>query len=49
MPGASARIAEVIGSKVRPVWEGELDWGGSLEGSRVAESLVLFPRPAPKP
>jgi methionyl-tRNA synthetase len=45
MPGASAKIAAVLGSAPRGTWSEELVWGGTLAGSKVAASLVLFPRP----
>jgi methionyl-tRNA synthetase len=47
MPGASDRINEVIGHKPGAVWQDELIWGNRLTGNKVAEALVLFPRPAP--
>jgi methionyl-tRNA synthetase len=47
MPGASDRINEVIGHKPGAVWQEELIWGNRLTGNKVAEALVLFPRPAP--
>jgi methionyl-tRNA synthetase len=47
MPGASAKMAAVLGSTPRGTWTEELAWGDSLVGSRVAASLVLFPRPLP--
>jgi len=46
-PQASARILEVLGAKAAPVWRDDLNWGNGLTGNRVAESLVLFPRPNP--
>jgi methionyl-tRNA synthetase len=47
MPGATDRINAVIGYSPSGAWLDELAWGGRLEGSRVAASLVLFPRPLP--
>jgi methionyl-tRNA synthetase len=37
----------VLGHKPGAVWRDELVWGERLKGNKVAESLVLFPRPAP--
>ena len=47
MPGTKARIDQVLGSTPAGTWTDRLVWGGSLSGSKVAEALVLFPRPAP--
>ena len=47
MPGTKARIDQVLGSTPAGAWTDRLAWGGSLAGSKVAEALVLFPRPAP--
>lgn len=45
---ASARkINAVLGYEPGPSWRDELEWGARLAGRKVAESLVLFPRPAP--
>jgi len=46
MPASSERIAAVLGCAPAGTWAEELVWGGRLEGSRVATSLVLFPKPA---
>ena len=47
MPGATDKINLVLGYVPRGTWSEELVWDGRLSGSKVAESLVLFPRPAP--
>ena len=47
MPAATDRINEVIGHKPGAIWPEELIWGNRLTGNKVAEALVLFPRPAP--
>ena len=47
MPGAVAKINAVLGYTPGATWSEELVWGARLTGSKVAESLVLFPRPAP--
>jgi methionyl-tRNA synthetase len=47
MPGASQKIAGVLGYEPAGSWADELAWGGRLSGARVAASLVLFPRPQP--
>ena len=47
MPRTSVKIHEVLGLKAGAAsWLDDLAWGGRLTGSKVAESLVLFPRPA---
>ena len=46
-PTASEKINAVLGYKPGAVWRDELDWGSRLSGVKVAESLVLFPRPQP--
>jgi methionyl-tRNA synthetase len=47
MPGATSKIDAVLGYAPAGSWGDELAWGGRLSGSRVAEALVLFPRPQP--
>ncbi|MFI5355906.1 MAG: methionine--tRNA ligase [Opitutales bacterium] len=47
MPGVAARINLVLGYQPGAVWTEELAWGARLQGARVAESLVLFPRILP--
>ena len=37
----------VLGYTPGATWRDELAWGGRLTGTKVAEALVLFPRPAP--
>jgi methionyl-tRNA synthetase len=46
-PASTERIHAVLGYTPGPVWRDELVWGGKLTGVKVAEALVLFPRPAP--
>jgi methionyl-tRNA synthetase len=45
-PGAAAKINGVLGHTPGPIWRDELVWGARLTGNKVAEALVLFPRPA---
>ncbi len=47
MPGAADHINAVLGHEPGAVWREELVWGNRLNGNKVAEALVLFPRPAP--
>jgi methionyl-tRNA synthetase len=47
MPGATDKINAVLGYTPSGTWADELVWDGRLKGSKVSESLVLFPRPAP--
>lgn len=46
-PSTTEKINAVLGHKPGAVWRDELVWGSKLTGVKVAESLVLFPRPAP--
>jgi len=46
-PATTEKINAVLGHKPGAVWREELVWGGKLTGVKVAESLVLFPRPQP--
>ena len=47
MPTAAEKINGVLGYTPGANWRDELAWGGRLTGTKVAEALVLFPRPAP--
>ncbi len=47
MPGTAEKINGVLGYTPGATWRDELVWGNRLTGSKVAEALVLFPRPAP--
>jgi methionyl-tRNA synthetase len=47
-PSTTDKINAVLGYTPGPVWRDELVWGGKLTGAKVAESLVLFPRPEKK-
>jgi methionyl-tRNA synthetase len=47
MPGTVDKINAVLGHKPGALWRDELVWGNRLKGVKVAESLVLFPRPLP--
>jgi methionyl-tRNA synthetase len=47
-PSTTEKINAVLGYTPGPVWRDELVWGGKLTGAKVAESLVLFPRPEKK-
>jgi methionyl-tRNA synthetase len=45
MPGTVEKINAVLGYAPGAVWQNELAWDGRLTGMKVAEALVLFPRP----
>jgi methionyl-tRNA synthetase len=45
MPGTADKIRGVLGYRPTGTWREELAWGAGLAGSKVAVSLVLFPRP----
>ncbi len=47
MPAAAGKIHEVLGRAPDGAWSVRLRWSGALAGSRVAPTLVLFPRPQP--
>ncbi len=47
MPATTAKIDGVLGYTPGADWRAELEWGTKLNGAKVAEALVLFPRPAP--
>jgi methionyl-tRNA synthetase len=47
MPATTEKINEVLGHKASSNWQDELVWGTKLTGAKVAEALVLFPRPQP--
>ena len=47
MPASAEKINAVLGYTPGKVWSDELAWGTKLTGAKVAEALVLFPRPAP--
>jgi methionyl-tRNA synthetase len=45
MPATTGKINAVLGYTPGTVWHDELAWGTKLTGGKVAEALVLFPRP----
>lgn len=47
MPATTPKINAVLGYSPGTVWRDELNWGAKLAGAKVADALVLFPRPAP--
>jgi methionyl-tRNA synthetase len=47
MPATTEKINAVLGYTPGANWRDELAWGSKLTGAKVAESLVLFPRPQP--
>jgi methionyl-tRNA synthetase len=48
-PATTEKINEVLGYTPGANWRDELNWGNRLAGSKVAASLVLFPRPEKSP
>ncbi len=46
-PATAEKINAVLGYTPGATWRDELVWGTKLTGAKVAEALVLFPRPAP--
>ena len=47
MPSTTEKINAVLGYTPGAVWRDELAWGSRLTGRKVADALVLFPRPQP--
>jgi hypothetical protein len=47
MPETADKILGVLGGKKVQTWLQELDWGSTLAGNPVSQSLVLFPRATP--
>ena len=47
MPTTTEKINGVLGYTPGAIWRDELAWGSRLTGRKVAEALVLFPRPQP--
>ena len=47
MPTTTEKINAVLGYTPGASWRDELVWGSRLAGKKVAEALVLFPRPQP--
>jgi methionyl-tRNA synthetase len=47
MPETADKIVGVLGGTRGQTWIQELDWGSSLAGNAVSQSLVLFPRAMP--
>jgi len=46
MPGITAKIRDVLGAKPAADWREELNWSACLAGSKVAASVILFPKHA---
>ena len=44
-PSTTEKIYAVLGHAPGADWREELNWGAKLTGRKVAEALVLFPRP----
>ena len=45
LPGISSKIQILLGSDPVNEFSGNLDWDFRLEGNRVGEKVILFPRP----
>jgi methionyl-tRNA synthetase len=45
MPETTQKIYAVLAYTPAPVWREDLGWGSALLGHKVAEALILFPRP----
>ncbi len=44
VPETADKIIAVLGGKKGQTWTEELQWGSSLQGNTVSQTLVLFPR-----
>tara|TARA_B100001248_G_scaffold262700_2_gene261117 strand:- start:6447 stop:7985 length:1539 start_codon:yes stop_codon:yes gene_type:complete len=44
MPQVAERIHELLGISLPETWQGQLEWGSSLEGKTLGEKTILFPR-----
>jgi methionyl-tRNA synthetase len=44
VPETADKIIGVLGGKKGQAWTEELQWGSSLQGNKVSQTLVLFPR-----
>lgn len=44
MPKISAKIQELLGLEVIELWENKLEWTQLLEGKKLHEKCILFPR-----
>ncbi len=47
MPGTTEKIHAALGYKAGAVWRDEHPWSTKLDGCKVEQGLVLFPRPEP--
>lgn len=45
MPNVSAQVLEVLGADKVENWAEELQWSNRLVGKKLAEPVILFPRP----
>ncbi|MEM7792523.1 MAG: methionine--tRNA ligase, partial [Verrucomicrobiota bacterium] len=48
MPEICRKIRALLGAEEIQGFEGQLDWGSSLEGKTLGEKTILFPRPERK-
>ena len=46
MPETTTKIYGVLGYTPGHDWKAELAWGPRLTGAKVAETAILFPKPA---
>tara|TARA_R100000027_G_scaffold67699_1_gene67935 strand:+ start:15881 stop:17404 length:1524 start_codon:yes stop_codon:yes gene_type:complete len=45
MPEVSAKILDLVGADQIDIWDERMEWGSSLEGAKMGEKTILFPRP----
>jgi methionyl-tRNA synthetase len=45
MPGTAEKIHSLLGLSEIGSWKTELSWGNRLDGRKLGEKTILFPRP----
>jgi methionyl-tRNA synthetase len=45
MPGTTQKVFNLLGHTPAAVWQEQLVWGGSLQGNKLGETAILFPKP----
>ena len=45
IPGTTQRVFNLLGHTPAALWQDQLVWGGSLQGNKLGETAILFPKP----
>jgi methionyl-tRNA synthetase len=45
MPETANKVRAVLGAQAGGAWQEQLQWGNRLDGAKVGETSILFPRP----